>query len=95
MTTSPVFVAHFIDGTVTRMTTYVEGNKLDMARGVLLSRHAYHQRHPDREVPALVQAHFERGDQVLENYNAIELANGGVAPETKGGAPTQAKSDTK
>jgi hypothetical protein len=94
MTTSPVFVATFDDNVTTRMTTFCESdNKLDMTRGVLLARHAYRQR-IGQKPPALVQAHFERNGQVLENYNAVQLANGGAAKK-KGGAPTQAKSNTK
>jgi hypothetical protein len=95
-TNSPVFVATFDDAnkTVTRMTTFCESDKkLDMERGVRLAQHAYHQRTGQR-APALVTAHFERDGQVLAAYNAIELANGGVAPK-KGGAPTQAKPNTK
>ena len=95
MTTSPVFVATFDDAdkTVTRMTTFCEDDKLDVARGVILSRRAYRQRTGQR-APALVQAHFERDGNVLETYNALQLANGGVVPE-KGEKPTQSKSSTK
>jgi hypothetical protein len=91
---SPTFVATFADDVTTRMTTFCESdNKLDVARGVRLARHAYRQR-TGQEPPALVRARFERGDRVLQTYNAIELANGGVAPQ-KGGAPTQTKLSTK
>jgi hypothetical protein len=92
MTNSPTFVAIFDDAdrTATRMTVWCgeHGDKLDMGRGVRLAQHAYRQRL--REPPALVRAHFKRNDQTLENYNAVQLTNGGAAPE-KGGAPTQAK----
>jgi hypothetical protein len=92
-TNSPVFIGTFEDGVTVRMTTFCESDKkLDVARGVILARHAYTQRTGQR-APTLVKAHFEREGQVLATYNAIELANGGVVPK-KGGAPTK-QSNTK
>ena len=96
---SPVFVAEFADGVVTRMTTYCEDDKkLDIARGIKLAQHAYTQRTKGQRAPALAKASFERDGQVLATYNAIELANGGVAPpkkQKKGGTPTQTEPSTK
>ena len=87
MSRSPVFVAEFADGITTRMTTFCEDDsKLDMARGIILARHAYHQRTGQR-APALAKASFERDGQTLKTYNAIDLADDVVKP--KGGTPTQ------
>src|SRR5215472_10469673 len=61
---SPTFVAHFADGQITRMTTYASLAKLDMGRGVRLSRAAYQSR-MKQAAPAIVEAHFERNDEVL------------------------------
>jgi hypothetical protein len=76
MTASPVFVATFDDKdkTTTRMSVWCgeNGNKLDMARGVLLARHAYRQR-TGREPVALAKAYFEKDGVTLQAYNAIEL----------------------
>jgi len=75
------------------MTTYCESDKkLNVARGIALARHAYNQRTGQR-APPLVKAHFERNGDVLETYDALQLANGGVVPK-EGGAPTQ-QSSTK
>lgn len=55
----PTFVAVFSDGEVTRMTTHCADGKLDLARGVRLSRQAYRVR-KDQTPPALTAGHFER-----------------------------------
>jgi hypothetical protein len=44
MTNSPTFIARFIDGETTRMTTHTKLDKLDVRRGVRLSQHAYRSR---------------------------------------------------
>jgi len=54
------------------MTTFCKGNTLDVARGVRLSHHAYTQR-TGHTPPALVTAHFESDDVVLQTYDAAEL----------------------
>jgi DNA-binding transcriptional regulator YdaS (Cro superfamily) len=65
----PTFTATFVDGTITRMTTFspLELEKLDWDRGVRLSQAAYRSRW--RAVaaipPAIVSAHFERNGEVL------------------------------
>ena len=55
----PTFVATFADGEVTRMTTYCADSKLDLARGVRLSRQAYRVR-KGKAPPAMTAGHFER-----------------------------------
>ena len=40
----PTFVATFVDGEITRMTMHCANGKLDLARGVRLSRQAYRVR---------------------------------------------------
>jgi len=71
---SPTFVAHFADGQITRMTTYTSLAKLDMGRGVRLSRHAYSSR-TRKEPPAILAAHFESTDgEVLAEYTQEQLA---------------------
>jgi hypothetical protein len=73
----PVFVAKFIDGVVTRMTTFTPLDQLDWDRGVRLSQAAYRSRwrtqqrictpYPIAEPvpPAIVSMHFERDGVVL------------------------------
>jgi hypothetical protein len=86
MTASPIFVATFADGVVTRMTTFCDNDKkLDMTRGVLLARHAYRQR-TGREPVALIKAHFERNGTTLQAYSAIELDDA----QEKGGGEEKA-----
>jgi len=71
---SPTFVAHFADGQITRMTTYTSLAKLDMKRGVRLSRHAYSSR-ARKGPPAILAAHFESTDgEVLAEYTQEQLA---------------------
>jgi hypothetical protein len=71
---SPVFVAVFTDGQTTRMTTHTTSlAKLDIGRGVRLSRHAYRSR-MRQEPPAIMSAHFESTEgKVLEKYDAKSL----------------------
>jgi hypothetical protein len=66
--TSPTFVAKFRDGTVTRMTTHVAPDNLDVSRGIILSRAAYESRMKGRRPPPIVEAHFQtlQGDVLCE-----------------------------
>jgi hypothetical protein len=78
MTISPNFIARFADNEVTCMTTYCAPNKLDLTRGVRLSRHAHHSR-TKREPPAILAARFEDiSGIVVAEYTAEQLAK--VAP---------------
>jgi len=72
---SPVFVARFADGEVTRMTVCTELAKLDVGRGVRLSRHAYSSR-TGKASPAILEACFEAagGGEILTRYTQDELA---------------------
>jgi hypothetical protein len=77
---SPTFVATFADGTTTRMTTFCEGGKLDLGRGVRLSQAAYESRRK-QQPPAMTAGHFEtppngdgRAAMVLRTYSPDKLA---------------------
>lgn len=73
---SPTFVATFADGTTTRMTTFCEGGKLDLGRGVRLSQAAYESR-TKQQPPAMTAGHFETppiAAVVLQSYSPDELA---------------------
>ena len=70
MTTT--FVATFLDGQVARMNVFTSLKKLDMARGVRLARAAYESR-MKQAPPAIIEAHFERNDEVLEHYTREQL----------------------
>jgi hypothetical protein len=61
MTSSPTFIARFVDGEVTRMTTYHDDERkaLDLKRGVRLARWAYLSR-KNKEPPMIEAASFER-----------------------------------
>ena len=79
----PTFVAAFTDGEATRMTIYCADSKLDLARGVRLSRQAYRAR-KGKAPPAMTAGHFEKrpddddGDGgaslTLKAYRPEELA---------------------
>lgn len=75
---SPTFVATFVDGTITRMTTYC-ADGLDLGRGVRLSQAAYQSRRK-QQPPAMAAGRFEMppaGDRaavVLRTYTPDELA---------------------
>ena len=74
----PTFVARFADGQTTRMSTHTTLDKLDVKRGVRLSRHAYSSR-TKKEPPAILEAHFESADgEILAEYTQEQLAK--VAP---------------
>ena len=72
---SPVFCARFFNGVETRMTIcHADNHKtFDLERGVVLSRHAYHQR-TGKEPPVIVAGRFEDDGKVLVEYCADELA---------------------
>jgi hypothetical protein len=77
---SPVFLACFADGTVTKMTVFhsPERKTLDLKRGIALSRAAYASRKPGEAIPAIIEAtffeRFEESEVVLERYDARQLA---------------------
>jgi hypothetical protein len=72
---SPVFVARFADGEITRMSIFTPLTKLDVKRGVRLARHAYSSR-TGKAPPAILAAYFEAagGDEILTRYTQDELA---------------------
>ena len=70
----PTFVARFADGQTTRMTTHTPLTKLDMGRGVRLSRHAHSSR-VRKDPPVILEARFESADgEVLAEYTQEQLA---------------------
>jgi hypothetical protein len=72
MTDSPIFVAHFVDGQITRMSVYCEPGKLDVDRGVRLAQWAYCSRMKS-EPPAIIAANFEHNDGRSEPIEAEAL----------------------
>lgn len=73
--TSSTFVAEFENGdsvVVTRMTVHKPGGKLNMVRGVRLARAAYKSR-MKRAPPAIVSAHYEFDDEIIETYTREDL----------------------
>jgi hypothetical protein len=86
MTESPIFVARFADGEVTRMTTYTSLTALDVGRGVRLAHHAYRSRKKLGSMaptPPIIEARFERliakrgqeSWETLATYDAAALAD--------------------
>lgn len=73
MSIAPTFVAHFADGTTTRMTTATSLARLDVARGVRLAQWAYRSRQRS-EPPEIVEARFEQAETILASYDADALA---------------------
>jgi hypothetical protein len=75
---APTFVAEFVDGAITRMTTHCSPDELDLARGIALAKAAYTVR-TKQTPPPLISAHFEvpSGGAVLQVYGADELNGGG------------------
>jgi hypothetical protein len=71
---SPVFVATFVDGTTTRMTTYAEyDGEMNLMRGIILARYAYRSR-TGKTAPALMKAKFETSEgETLQTYSSKEL----------------------
>ena len=72
MSASPTFVATFADGEVTRMSVFTSPKKLDMARGARLARAAYETR-KKQVAPPIIEAHYERNDEVVEHYTREQL----------------------
>lgn len=77
--TSPTFVARFADGEVTRMTTHTSPYKLDVGRGIRLSRSAYRARKqlkPETPTPEVVEASYVSAldGSTLKAYDAAALA---------------------
>jgi hypothetical protein len=71
--TAPTFVAHFNDGTQTRMTTHCSPDKLNLRRGIVLSRIAYQSRRGFAP-PPITKASFETiKGTVLREYDEKEL----------------------
>ena len=57
MSASPTCVVEFVDGEITRMTTWSASGNADARRGIKLARHAYRSR-TGREPPAIKSMHF-------------------------------------
>ena len=72
MSASPTFVAIFADNETTRMTVFQSGKTLNLVRGVRLARAAYESR-TKKAPPPIVEAHYEREDEVLESYEREQL----------------------
>jgi hypothetical protein len=72
----PTFVAQWSDGVTTRMTTYTMLKKLDLKRGLALSRAAYSSRKKVSMATieaTIIGAHFEKDDAVVHVYAAAQL----------------------
>jgi hypothetical protein len=74
--TSPTFVARFKDGIVTKMTTHCAPGKLDLRRGIVLSRIAYRSR-TGNEPPPIAEARFQTPEngELLREYDDKEIAD--------------------
>jgi hypothetical protein len=72
MSTSPIFVATFVDKVCTRMSISCTPDDLDLERGKKLARYAYESR-TRKPPPAFVKAHFEQDGVVFKVYSAVEL----------------------
>ena len=75
MTSSPTFIARFVDGEVVRMTTYHDDERktLDLKRGVRLACWAYLSR--KKQEPLMIEsASFESEGKMLATYTAEQLA---------------------
>jgi hypothetical protein len=73
---APTFVARFSDGIVTKMTCYCARGKLDLRRGIVLSRAAYESRAKGKEPPPLVEARFQtREGEILCEYDNKAIAD--------------------
>ena len=100
MSTSPIFVATFVDEVCTRMSIYCPDD-LDLERGKRLAKYAYESR-MGKPAPSFTKAHFEdiKG-QVLMSYSAIELNDDAdepapePAPEPDAPAPSSKKRRSK
>jgi hypothetical protein len=77
----PTFHAVWPDGTVTRMTTHCDDQKLDVGRGVRLSWAAYQSRTKGRGLDLHIKhAQFERDKKVLQTYTDLDITEYGVNP---------------
>jgi hypothetical protein len=61
----PTCVTQFADGSVYRMTTHTNEERLDYARGQKLCAWAWASRHKHDCVPPIVAVHFERDGERL------------------------------
>jgi len=77
----PTFQAIWQDGTVTRMTTHCDDEKLDLGRGVRLSWYAYQSRHKGHGKDTKIrEARFERDKKILQTYSDVDVTDHGVDP---------------
>ena len=96
MSTSPNFVATFVDKVCTRMSINCPDD-LDLERGKKLARYAYESR-TSKPAASFTKAHFEdTNGQVLMSYSAIELNDDAdePAPEPDAPAPSSKKRRSK
>ena len=96
MSTSPIFVATFVDKVRNRMSIYCPDD-LDLERGKTLARYAYESR-AGKPPPSFTKAHFEdTNGNVLMSYSAIELNDDAdePAPEPDAPAPSSKKRRSK
>ena len=90
MSTSPIFVATFVDEVCTRMSINCTPGDLDLERGKRLARYAYESR-MGKPAASFTKAHFEdTNGQVLMAYSAIELNDDANEPAPEPDAPTPA-----
>jgi hypothetical protein len=66
---SPTFVAVFADGVTTRMSCHCP-DKLDLKRGIKLSRVAYEAR-KKTSPPEIIGAYFESDGKPLRHYDKL------------------------
>jgi hypothetical protein len=72
MNTSPTCVVAFVDGEITRMTTWSATGKPDLRRGIRLAQAAYESR-TKRCPPAIAKVHFEC-DGAMVPFSAEQIA---------------------
>jgi hypothetical protein len=73
---SPTFVAQWSDGVTTKMTTYTMLTRLDLKRGIALSRAAYSSRKKILIATieaTIVEARFEKDGAVVRAYTAEDI----------------------
>ena len=68
---SPTCVVEFVDGQITRMTTWCNPDKPDRQRGINLAHLAYRSR-IGREPPAIRSVHFEDGGVRLSPLTLVK-----------------------
>ncbi len=64
-TVGPTFVAHWVDGQVTRMSIHTMDEAPDLRRAVRVSFAAYMSRTKEEGLPLLKSGHFERNGEIL------------------------------